>query len=71
MSMIFSLTRRNVNLSNIGESDDVPLYFNGTLIEYERHGVHLGHSTGPITHCYMVRDVARDCRSPRENSAAH
>ena len=42
------------------ESDYVPFYFNGTLIEYVRHGVHLGHSIGPVTHCYMVRDVARD-----------
>ena len=60
--MIFSLTRRNVNLSNkdYGEFDDVPFYFNGTPIEYERHGVHLGHSIGPVTHCYMVRDVATD-----------
>ena len=27
-----------------GEFDDVPVYFNRTLIEYERHCVHLGHS---------------------------
>ena len=47
-------------LIKYGESDDVPFYFNGTLIEYVRHGVHLGHSIGPVTHCYMVRDVARD-----------
>ena len=47
-------------LIKYGESDDVPFYFNGTLIEYVRHGVHIGHSIGPVTHCYMVRDVARD-----------
>ena len=47
-------------LIKYGESDDVPFYFNGTLIEYVRHGVHLGHSIGTVTHCYMVRDVARD-----------
>ena len=47
-------------LIKYGESDDVPFYFNGTLIEYVRHGVHLGHSIGPVTHCYMVRDVTRD-----------
>ena len=47
-------------LIKYGEFDDVPFYFNGTPIEYERHGVHLGHSIGPVTHCYMVRDVARD-----------
>ena len=34
-------------LFKYGESDDVPFYFNGTLIEYVRHGVHLGHSIGP------------------------
>ena len=47
-------------LIKYGEFDVVPFYFNGTLIEYERHGVHIGHSIGPVTHCYMVRDVARD-----------
>ena len=47
-------------LIKYGESDDVPFYFNGTLIEYVRHGVHIGHSIGPVTHCYMVRDVTRD-----------
>ena len=39
-------------LIKYGEFDDVPFYFNGTPIEYERHGVHLGHSVGPVTHCY-------------------
>ena len=43
-----------------GEFDDVSFYFNGMLIEYERHGVYLGHSIGPVTNCYTVRDVARD-----------
>ena len=39
-------------LIKYGEFDDIPFYFNGTLIEYERHGVYLGHSIGPVTHCY-------------------
>ena len=47
-------------LIKYGEFDYVPFYFNGTPIEYERHGIHLGHSIGPVTHCYMVRDVYRD-----------
>ena len=38
MNMIFSLTRRNVNLSNMVNS-----------IMYARHGVHIGHSIGPAT----------------------
>ena len=46
-------------LIKYGEFDDIPVYFNGTLIEFERHVVHLGHSIGPVTHC-MVSDVARD-----------
>ena len=47
-------------LIKYGEFDDVPFYFNGTPIVYVRHCVHIGHSIGPVTHCYMVRDVARD-----------
>ena len=55
------LNTAKCQLIKYGESDDIPFYFNGMLIEYVRHGVHLGHSIGPVTHCYMVRDVARDC----------
>ena len=47
-------------LIKYGEFDYVPFYFNGTPIEYERHVVHIGYSIGPVTHCYMVRDVARE-----------
>ena len=55
------LNTAKCQLIKYGESDDVPFYFNGMLIEYIRHGFHLGHSIGRVTHCYMVRDVARDC----------
>ena len=55
IQQIFNLTRRNVNLFKYGDFDYVPFYFNRTAIEYERHGFHIGHSIGPVTHCFMVR----------------
>ena len=48
----------NYQLIKYGEFDYVPFYFNGTLIGCERHGVHLGHSLGPVTHCYNVVEMS-------------
>ena len=39
--------------------DDAPFYFNGIQVEYDRHGIHLGHAIGP-DHNNFIRDITRN-----------
>ena len=40
--------------------DDAPFHFNGIQVEYDRHGIHLGHAIGPDHNNFMITDITRN-----------
>ena len=47
-------------LVKYGKKDNIPFYFNGTLVDYSQKAVHLGNIIGPDAHIDMVRNMCQD-----------